>query len=125
MHGDMIIELTWQLRKIVISLVGGQVQEDPNRQIERERERGASRDDVKESGLVPTVAEIKVQAAKERGRREQADKVVLKNHTRTKTAFLNCIIYYLLVIYKRKSSINSGEKMYGKKKYNKIIIIYD
>lgn len=38
MHGDMIIELTWQLRKIVISLAGGQVQEDPNRQIERERE---------------------------------------------------------------------------------------
>lgn len=84
-----------------------------------------SRDDVKESDLLPTVAEIKVQAAKERGRKEQADKVVLKNHTRPKTAFLNCIIYCLLVIYKRKSSINSGEKMYGKKKYNKIIIIYE
>lgn len=84
-----------------------------------------SRDDVKESDLLPTVAEIKVQAAKERGPKEQADKVVLKNHTRPKTAFLNCIIYCLLVIYKRKSSINSGEKMYGKKKYNKIIIIYE
>lgn len=63
-----------------------------------------------------------MQAAKEWGPKEQADKVVLKNHTRPKTAFLNCIIYCLLVIYKRKSSINSGEKMYGKKKYNKIII---